>query len=240
MVSCCLQDIEIAKSWEGLQKGNDMKSHELYEQVPLLATFDRPDLEQLLARPGILEKTFAAGELIHLAEERCDSVDIILAGKVIVEYSEADGHYLVVTQLGSGDLIGGQIIFSARPFYPMTLTAEQPTRLLSISRSDLLDLLQSQDVFLMSFLRLLSDNAARLSGKIRQTVRRSIRECVINFLKEETSRQGSQTIQLPITKKAFAEKIGVQRTSLSRELQKMKKDGLIDYTTATVTLLRDF
>ncbi|MDW7659608.1 MAG: helix-turn-helix domain-containing protein, partial [Bacillota bacterium] len=75
----------------------------------------------------------------------------------------------------------------------------------------------------------------RLSDKIRQTVRRPIRECVLNYLEEATRKQGRRTITLPITKKAFAERIGVQRTSLSRELQKMKYEGLIDYTATTMT-----
>ena len=46
------------------------------------------------------------------------------------------------------------------------------------------------------------------------------------------------SFNLNTTKKALAEKFGVQRTSLSRELAKMKKDGLIDYDVKTITLLK--
>ncbi|MDW7657699.1 MAG: cyclic nucleotide-binding domain-containing protein, partial [Bacillota bacterium] len=127
---------------------NEEECSEMQKNVPLLATVSQPDLDQLLAKQGVLVKTCAAGELIHLAGERCDRIDVILDGRVMIEHNEADGRFLVITQLGPGDLIGGQVIFSARPFYPMTLTAGQPTRILSISRPDLLDLMRSQDAFL--------------------------------------------------------------------------------------------
>ena len=40
-----------------------------------------------------------------------------------------------------------------------------------------------------------------------------------------------------MTKKVLADKIGVQRTSLSRELSKMKNDGLIDFDSESITIL---
>ena len=50
--------------------------------------------------------------------------------------------------------------------------------------------------------------------------------------------QGSNRIQLPVTKKELAEQIGVQRTSLSRELQKMRNEGLLAYDSRTIQLLK--
>ena len=60
----------------------------------------------------------------------------------------------------------------------------------------------------------------------------------MNYLNYESKKQNSNHIKLNITKKALAEKIGVQRTSLSRELAKMRKDGLIQFDSDTITLLK--
>jgi CRP-like cAMP-binding protein len=57
-------------------------------------------------------------------------------------------------------------------------------------------------------------------------------------MERECKIQNSNRIQLGITKKALAERIGVQRTSLSRELAKMKADGLIDFDDKTISLLK--
>ena len=40
-----------------------------------------------------------------------------------------------------------------------------------------------------------------------------------------------------LTKKELADRIGVQRTSLSRELQKMKNEGLLEYDKSSISVL---
>jgi len=49
--------------------------------------------------------------------------------------------------------------------------------------------------------------------------------------------QKSNIIKLEVTKKDVAEKVGVQRSSLSRELNKMRKDGLIEYDAFSITIV---
>ncbi|NLM46621.1 MAG: winged helix-turn-helix domain-containing protein [Firmicutes bacterium] len=67
--------------------------------------------------------------------------------------------------------------------------------------------------------------------------RKTIREKIIDYLEHESRRQHSRQILLPCTKKELAEQIGVQRTSLSRELARMRADGLIEYNARSITLL---
>ena len=57
------------------------------------------------------------------------------------------------------------------------------------------------------------------------------------YLDYERKKQNSNIIKLGITKKALAEKIGVQRTSLSRELAKMRNEGLIKFDAVSIKIL---
>ncbi|MGI6595070.1 MAG: helix-turn-helix domain-containing protein [Christensenellales bacterium] len=61
----------------------------------------------------------------------------------------------------------------------------------------------------------------------------------MNFLTHESKEQKNKTIKLNTTKKRLSEIIGVQRTSLSRELTKMRKDNLINFTKDTITIKFD-
>lgn len=58
----------------------------------------------------------------------------------------------------------------------------------------------------------------------------------MDYLKYEYHIQKSNIIKLNISKKDLAESLGIQRSSLSRELNKMRKDGLLEYDARTVTL----
>ncbi len=66
---------------------------------------------------------------------------------------------------------------------------------------------------------------------------KTIRQCIIDFLMYESFSQNSRTIKLGYTKKELAEKFGIQRPSLSRELNKMRKDGLIEYDAHSITII---
>jgi len=76
-----------------------------------------------------------------------------------------------------------------------------------------------------------------LGDKLKYYARRPLRKIITAYLKHESLKQDSKIIQLTTSKKALAESMGVQRTSLSRELQKMKQEGLITYSADTITII---
>ena len=76
-----------------------------------------------------------------------------------------------------------------------------------------------------------------LSGRIRDYEKKSIRDILMAYLQKQPTGTDGGRIALGMSKKALAERIGIQRTSLSRELQKMKADGLVSaYDHESITL----
>lgn len=90
-----------------------------------------------------------------------------------------------------------------------------------------------------TYLEFTSDRVFILGDKIKHYVNKTIRERILNYIKFEREKQHSNKVMLSITKKALAERLGVQRTSLSRELAKMKEDGLIDFDRDSITISKE-
>ncbi|MDD2432004.1 MAG: helix-turn-helix domain-containing protein, partial [Firmicutes bacterium] len=90
----------------------------------------------------------------------------------------------------------------------------------------------------VKYLEFVSDRSFILGDKIRYSVNRTIREKLLMYLELESKKQKTNHIILPMTKKQLAERIGVQRTSLSRELAKMAKDGLVEVGANSITLIK--
>ena len=84
-------------------------------------------------------------------------------------------------------------------------------------------------MFLKEFLTLLSLKSVTLSSKLNQISLKTIRQKICEFILIEYKKNGSLKIKLNMTKREWADRMGVQRPSLSRELLEMKKMGLIDY-----------
>lgn len=181
--------------------------------------------------------TYGKNSIVHFSGDACLKLEIILSGKVAVEHIDESGNLMTIAEFYGNEILGGNLLFSKDPQYPMTITAKQSTVILEITKERLFGLFSDNHEFLKSYLEYISDHATILGDRIKHYVNKTIRECIMNYLEYEREKQNSSHIQLNITKKAWAERIGIQRTSLSRELAKMRKDGLIRYNSKSIELL---
>lgn len=215
-----------------------MKTAEKIHHLTLLNGLPANLLEVWIHSGKIAIQRFQPGQIIHLDGDHCRGMEIILSGRVSVERIDESGDLMIINQFGPDDMIGGNLVFSKNPRYPMTIIAKTGTTLVALEKALIFELCSAYPEFLEQFLRAISDNAMLLGDKIKHYVQRSLRESLTSYLKNMAMIQGSNRIQLPVTKKELAEQIGVQRTSLSRELQKMKQEGLVEYDARTIRLLK--
>jgi CRP-like cAMP-binding protein len=210
----------------------------LIEGSPLLSHLPKEKTNLCLKDNSFRIKTYGKNSIIHFSGEVCLGLDIILSGHVAVERIDEGGSLMTIAEFFDGEILGGNLLFSKTPYYPMTITARQATVIVEIDKNRLLDLFSGNPVFLKNYLEFVADHTTILGDRIKHYVGKTIRECIFSFLEYEQKKQGSKTIMLPLTKKAWAERIGVSRTSLSRELNKMEQDGLIRNNTKTIEILQ--
>jgi len=209
----------------------------LLGKSPLLKPFSAESLNSYLKDGSFRVSVYGKNNVIHFSGDVCLKLEIILSGHVSVERIDEAGGLMTIAEFYAGETLGGNLIFSRNPYFPMTITAKRQTEILQIDKERLLTLFTENSVFLRSYLEFVADHAAILGDRIKHYVNKTIRECVMFYLEYERQKQNSNRIRLPITKKALSEKIGVSRTSLSRELAKMRKDGLILYDSLYIELL---
>jgi CRP-like cAMP-binding protein len=209
----------------------------ILQQVDLFKDLSLESIEDLLNKDSCGIETYKKNSVIYLQNEKCSTLDIILKGMVSVQGIDEKGNYISISDFNIGDVLGGNLLFSHKNFYPMTVLSKTDVSILHIKRDLILKLCQSNTNFLINFLQSLSDKTLILTDKIKTLSFKSIRQCIIDFLIYESFLQNSNIIKLSLTKKQLAEKFGVQRPSLSRELNKMRKDGLIVYDAHTITIL---
>jgi CRP-like cAMP-binding protein len=181
--------------------------------------------------------TYPKSSIVHCEGDLCDKLEIILSGKIVIERIDENGNILAISDFSCNDILGGNLLFSQNPYYPMTVSTKSPSVVLEIEREVLFNLFSAYPTVLRSYLVLISDNAYILGNKIKHYIKKTIRESILSYLKYESKIQNSNVIKLSITKKSLAERMGIARTSLSRELQKMRDDGLIKFDSGTIILL---
>lgn len=182
---------------------------------------------------------YGKNSVIHLAGDVCKKLEVIITGKVVIERIDESGNLMMIAEFFAGDVFGGNLIFSKSPYYPMTVTARNFTIIVEIDKERLFQLFMENQEFLKGYLEYVSDNTVILGDRINHYVNKTIRESIINYLDLEKKKQKSNKIKLTMSKTALAEKMGVQRTSLSRELAKMRAEGLICFDTKYIEILKE-
>ncbi len=205
-------------------------------QSPPFDQISTAALNELFQAGLILFRTFQKGEVIHLQSEHCFQLEVILSGAVAVQNIDASGNLLVVQDLTKQDMLGANLIFSTRNIYPMTTLAMQDTILAIVLTETIFALCRENEPFLRSLLQSFEDRMLLLTSTIQRIAHKSIRNLLVDFIKYEAALQNQMTLQLPMQKKELAERFGIDRTSLSRELSKMRDEGLIAFDARSITI----
>lgn len=211
--------------------------------IPLLKTIDLfkdlsfKEIDYLFTKDLYEIKNYKKHSVIYFQNEKCTRFDIILKGTILVQGIDSNGNVLTISDFTVGDVLGGNLLFAHKNFYPMTILAKTDAIILHLKKALILNLCQTDVIFLKNLLQSISDKTLILTDKIKSISMKTIRQCIIDFLIYESYAQNSKTVQLAFTKKELSEKFGIQRPSLSRELNKMRRDGLIEYDAHSITII---
>lgn len=206
-------------------------------KLPMMGVFTREEIQEWLTTGDLRLVSYKANAVVHLEGETCTKLEVVVSGEVVVDRIDQDGGILSISRFREEDVLGASLLFASDPNYILTVSTVKDTELLEISKNSIMKLCNSHPQFLEMVLQMISNHASLLGKKLKNHVERSLREKICAYLKLQEQRQNSDIIELRESKKALAERFGVQRTSLSRELKKMKDDGMIDYDARTIKIL---
>ncbi|MBN2796576.1 MAG: Crp/Fnr family transcriptional regulator [Clostridia bacterium] len=181
--------------------------------------------------------TFQKGEIIVDEGDHCDSISILLNGTVELHTFFISGDIASLITLSPGDIFGEAVIFSPVEEYPISALSITDTEILRLSKKDILNLMEEYPQILENYLALLSKKLLFLNDKFKLLSLSTIRGKIAHVLIKLSKEQKSMTVKLPFSKEKMALHICTRRPSLSRELGKMKSEGLIDFDKSIITIL---
>lgn len=193
-----------------------------------------PDLiPGLLTCIGAKEVSFLKGSRLIEEGEKTDRFGIMLTGRGRTVKTDATGRVILIALLSPGSEIG--VLLSASPGYesPVTVLAEEASTVLMIPYDRLMarcpQNCPQHERLVRNYVSIVAQKGLLLHERIDCLLRPSVRGKIMAYLSRVSGEQGSDTILLPLDRSAMAEYLNVDRSALSRELSRMKKDGFIDY-----------
>lgn len=179
-------------------------------------------------------------DIANAAGDPFEGIGVVLTGQAAVVKESAAGNRIILAMLKPGDLFGEMAAFSGSGQWPATVVAQTSCSIMYMPPDKILGQCErpcsSHRTLIMNMLGILSKKALALSRKLEYLTIKSMRGRIANFLLEQFKTIGKTTFLLPMNRNELADFLNVSRPSLSREMCRMRDEGLLDFHRASVQL----
>ncbi len=182
-------------------------------------------------------KEYPSNYTIEIEGDKSLYLGIILEGRVFVRAYSLSGKDFIISTLDPGMVFGDVLLFGTKSnTYPGNLITNGKTLIAILPNDEVRHLIQTSPNFSTNYLSLLSDKVYSINHKSKLLSQDSVRDKILFYLHQEMKQQQNNKIHLNMSKEELANNLFMQRPSLSRELIKMREEGLIEFDRWTITL----
>ena len=205
-------------------------------QLPLFHGVSAQQLSALVEKMPFHFLKFNDGERIIDEGDTCTHVRFVVSGKVRVSMRFTNLKVTIEQTLEAPNVLGPDYLFGLDTTYPFYVTAEGECGIMQLRKSDYVNIVQADKVFLFNILNYLSRNSQRFTAGVLAMKQGSVTERIALIVSILTT-QLSSDITISFLQKDLCTLLGTQRTTLIHALDILKDEGIIDYTTTQITIL---
>lgn len=185
--------------------------------------------------------TLPAGTNLYREGDAASEVYVLLEGNVRISFGSPSGRRFISKTAKPGEVLSLTSIVTGRP-HATTADLIFPAEISSIRRRDFLAFLERRPEAAWAVMREMGLEAERLHGRLRMmglsnTVPGRLAGLILEWssLRQET--KCGQRIHVPMTHYEIGDSIGASRESVTRAINELQKDGVIEVRGAIVTIL---
>ncbi len=183
------------------------------------------------------------GGVILEAGSPTASFGVVLSGSVRVENSDIWGNRTVLGVLGAGEIFAEAYALAPGEALMVAVVANTDCEVLFMESAGLFEdwggEQELRERMLGNLVRICARKNLYLSRRMFHTTSKTIRGRLMSYFSEQVALQGRSRITIPFDRQQLADYLGVDRSALSKELGKMKRDGLLDYYRNTFDIRTD-
>ncbi|HBM96820.1 TPA: Crp/Fnr family transcriptional regulator [bacterium UBP9_UBA11836] len=190
---------------------------------------------------GLRRSSFSKGAVIFRYGQIISELGIVVKGSVNIESLDLAGGKTILSHIGIGQIFAETYAFCHEPMMVEAI-ADKDCEILFVNIKALLKDNNSSRSWYIKLLKNLLNIAAHknltLSNRIFCTAPKTIRGRLLTYLANLSAKQKSQVLTLPFNRQQLADYLNLDRSALSKELGKMRDEGLISFHKNVITLLQ--
>lgn len=213
-----------------------------YLDIPLFQGLEREEISEVLQKFHGLIKHFSKSDYIYLAGDCVENLCVVLDGTVQMIKEDIWGEKSIIANLGAGSVFAENFLgkLGDRSVVSYFVASDSEILMLPLGRSlfDVNTNSKASQRLMCNIVSILADNNTRLIEKTEILCKKTLRSKILAYLEQEESNNQSHQFTIPFNRTDLANYLDADRSALTRELARMKDEGIIDYTKNTFTLLK--
>ncbi len=201
----------------------------------LLSEVKKTDYINAFEQLKITSKTYPKDAPIFLRGDLIDKLCYVAKGSVRREITYTNGDIHIISLYEQNTMFGLDVALSKTTKAPVDFISNEDTTVVFVSVKSI----QQSDYALEMYKTLtynLSDESIRMSHKIEMLSQHSLRSRILMYLNVIKNKSDDNVVYTRMNREQLAEYLCVNRSALSNELHKMKREGIIDVDGQKFTL----
>ena len=200
---------------------------------PLFLGIRPEDMDAMLGCIGYHVREYKKGEIIAFEAETINHVGLVMKGSVDMIKEAVWGNRTMLLRSYAEDVFGETFACGEDSLSVVTFVAAEDSKVMFLSFCRVMHTCTHACIFhqtlIENMVRIIARKNRELMRKIEVVSKKTLREKILAYLSIQSQAQGASRFEIPLGRVEWAEYLCADRSALTRELSKMKDEGLIDY-----------
>ena len=176
---------------------------------------------------------YKKGEYVLREGEHLNDIMILADGRLHIQKDDYWGNRSILEQISMGEMFGEAYTASESGPLLNDVVAAENSAVIFFNAKRIITTCPTacrfHTIVVQNLFFSISEKNRKLVRKLSHMSKRSIREKLISYISEEATRQNSSSFTIPFNRQQLADFLFVDRSAMSNELSKMRKEGLLEF-----------
>lgn len=211
-----------------------------YSKIPLFKGLNCEEIDAIIKKFHGLVRRFPKSEYIYLAGDCVENLCVVLNGTVQMIKEDVLGEKSIIASMNEGEVFAENCLGISETQSTVSYFAASDSEILMLPLGKTLSgggaLGHADGRMMCNIISILADNNARLIEKTEILCKKTLRGKIMAYLEQEARHQGKRKFVCPFNRTDLASYLDSDRSALTRELSRMREEGLLNYDKNTFEL----
>ena len=204
-----------------------------FSSFPLFRDIESDNIPAMLNCLGYQIERYRKGTFISLEGEHLQNIGVILEGSVDMIKEDFWGNKTILMRMGQGSIFGETFICGSDSLATVSFCAASDTTAIFLPFKRVMHTCTNACAFhhrlVENMVQLIADKNLELMRKVEVVTKKTLREKILAYLSQQAQQHGGSYFEIPLGRMELAEYLCADRSALTRELNAMKEEGILDY-----------